>query len=222
MRRYILFDFDGVIVQTEVLIMHKQEELYRACGITFSKHDLSKLMGSNHETRPRILEELFGDQEAYRSHVNEVNAFSGRDVSKNTGFLKLKTEGTDETLKKLEEMGCTICICSNRDLQSLKEAVEEIGIKAYIDGYFSARGTGHCKPDPYIYNLAMESLHCRKEECVAVEDSKGGIEAGKRAGCKVIALKDPDQIADQSEADCIIEKMQELVPVLQQWNREEA
>jgi len=71
------------------------------------------------------------------------------------------------------------------------------------------------KPNPEIYLKSAEALGLRTNECVVVEDSYYGIEAGKRAGMTVIAKRDTMFGTDQSKADYFIGSLSEIVPLLE-------
>ena len=66
--------------------------------------------------------------------------------------------------------------------------LERCGIGDFFDARISGDTVTRCKPDPEIYLKAAEALRLRPEECVVFEDARAGIEAGDRAGMKVVAL----------------------------------
>jgi beta-phosphoglucomutase-like phosphatase (HAD superfamily) len=84
-------------------------------------------------------------------------------------------------------------------------------VLSYFDVIASAFDLNRRKPDPYVYTYTMGLMGVKPDQCVIVEDSALGIQAGKAAGAKVIALKDRDGAIDQREADVIIERIEQLL-----------
>ncbi len=72
------------------------------------------------------------------------------------------------------------------------------------------------KPDPEIYLKAAQAMHRNPEDCVVVEDSFFGIEAGKRAGMFVVARKHPKLIVDVSSADFATYDLRDCIDIIEQ------
>lgn len=211
--RAVLFDFDGVICQTEVCRMDHREAALSRCGVRFDRKELYAMVGGacnvNMPYSSRM-DELFGDQKAYQEHRDELVAFprlEGR-------YMGLLTPGLPQVLKELRDGGWLLGLVSNSSMQTLDAALRECGIEDGFDTVVSGWDLNRKKPDPYIYELTMRELNVEADQCVIVEDSPVGIQAGKAAGATVFALRDRDGLLDQRGSDYIMTKITELPGLL--------
>ena len=97
-------------------------------------------------------------------------------------------EGLRELLGRLRTAGVRCAVGSSGCRANVDFVLERCGIGDFFDARISGDTVTRCKPDPEIYLKAAEALRLRPEECVVFEDARAGIEAGDRAGMKVVAL----------------------------------
>ncbi len=98
---------------------------------------------------------------------------------------------------------------------SSDELVEIAGIADVLDYTISGHECSAFKPDPEIYLRAMEALGVEPAECLVIEDSPLGIEAGKRSGARVLALRPHEGVnLDQSAADVVIDNLTDILAAL--------
>lgn len=211
--RAVLFDFDGVICQTEVYRIDRREAMLTRYGVRFDRKALYAMAGG--PSTPGIpysrrMDELFGDQPAYREHREELSVFLRLDCS----YRDLLTPGLPQVLEDLHRAGLLLGVASNSSLETLEAALAECAVRDCFDTVVSGWNLNRRKPDPYIYELAMKDLGVEPGECVIVEDSPVGIRAGKAAGTTVFALRDRDGMLDQGESDFIMSEITELPGLL--------
>ena len=97
----------------------------------------------------------------------------------------------------------------------IDELVEIAGIAGVLDYTISGHECSAFKPDPEIYLRAMEALGVEPAECLVIEDSPLGIEAGKRSGARVLALRPHEGVnLDQSAADVVIDNLTDILAAL--------
>jgi len=97
----------------------------------------------------------------------------------------------------------------------IDELVEIAGITDVLDYTISGHECSAFKPDPEIYLRAMEALGVDPAECLVIEDSPLGIEAGKRSGARVLALRPHEGVnLDQSAADVVIDNLADILAAL--------
>lgn len=198
MLKAVLFDMDGVLIDSEPIYMHQTIEFLHHYGISVAKEELMKLPGSSHQLglelqaswwpeaiTPEKVEELF---EQY---------CQGEEMT----YSDLLNPHVKYLLQRLKQAGFQLAVASSSSLKAVTDMVEECGLKEYFDLLISGQDLHVSKPDPAIYLSTMKQLDVLPEECVVIEDSNYGIEAGKRAGAKVIALKDARFYRDQSAGD---------------------
>ncbi len=208
--KLVVFDYDGVIIQTEALHSRLLAEDLRNMGIDFTREDISLLMGGSDRSRENLYDSLFADQPGYWKNKESL-LHAHRVYPPEAGLL---SEGMKDVLEQLKEKGVRCAAVTTSSTERLLAGLESAGILSYFGDVLSGEQTGHVKPDPYIYEETMRRAQVLPEETVIVEDSGNGIEAGKRAGAYVAALKDTEGYADQRQADIIINRMKEVLDLL--------
>jgi len=211
----VIFDMDGVLVDSEVFFMEHMRIFYRLNGIELPEDMLHELVGGTMEIYWDALEPYspgtwdFGFfRKAYGEFCATID-FSYKD------FL---SEGTVEVLSALEKKGYKIGLASSSSIRSIRRALSECRIEQYFTSILSGDMFTKSKPDPEIYLKSAEALGLQTDECIVVEDSYYGIEAGKRAGMTVIAKRDTRFGTDQSKADYFINSLKDILSLLEKIN----
>ena len=96
--------------------------------------------------------------------------------------------GLTDLLQRLRDAGIRCAVGSSGCRANVDFVLEKCDIESFFDAKINGDMVTRCKPDPEIYLKAAEALRLRPEECVVFEDARAGIEAGDRAGMKVVAL----------------------------------
>lgn len=103
-------------------------------------------------------------------------------------------------------------IASSGQTEMIEELIEAANLRDVLAATVSGHEVAAFKPDPAVYVRAMKLLGVAPNECLVVEDSPLGIEAGRRAGCRVLALKPREGVVlDQSGADRVIDSLWDLL-----------
>lgn len=174
----VIFDMDGTLVDSELLMIRGMSELVEE--ITISDEELVRRFGGQHlaQTFAQIEQEfdfkLPGDFETtYRNRVAELI----------TSELKA-FDGVHEALGLLD---IPICLASNAPLQKVEHVLQTTELGEYFgDRLFSAYQIGVWKPEPDLLLHAAEAMRFTPEKCLVVEDSIFGIQAGLAAGMNVL------------------------------------
>ncbi len=119
-------------------------------------------------------------------------------------------DGIKELVEYLAEKRVRLAIASASSRDEIEEMLKETGLSKWIQVVLSGEELKESKPNPEIYLVAAEKLDVDIKKCIIVEDSKYGIEAGKRAGAYVIARKEERFACCQERADKIVENIEEL------------
>lgn len=209
MTRGVLFDFDGVLCQTETWLMDERLAYFRELGLTVEPRELYReLAGGTHVERETGFDKLFQGQPRYeevRERVRNHRPAAG------VPLRALRTPGVVELLPALQARGLRLACVSNSSGERLRAALDACELLGYFDLLGSGDDLGRRKPDPYAYQVAMERLGLAPGECVVVEDSYIGIQAGKASGALTLALRDRDGMIDQSEADAVLLRLEQLL-----------
>ena len=200
----MLFDMDGVLLDSEEYIRRAGIEMFREKGYQVSEEDFMPFtgMGENRylggvAEKHRIPFELEKDKaRTYRIYASLVKV--------NLSPMK----GVPEFLKKCEKRNLKLALASSADRIKIDINLRETGISpetflAIVSGLDIDRK----KPAPDIFLKAAEMVGVHASECLVVEDSISGVAAGKAAGARVLALTTSFSAEQLDQADWITEDL---------------
>ncbi|MDR0694440.1 MAG: HAD family phosphatase [Prevotellaceae bacterium] len=174
----ILFDFDGVIADTE-----PQYDLFfdRLAAKYHLQENFAALIKGT--TLAAIMEKYFGNcPPAEQAEIIEVHR--RYELQMDYAFIP----GAREAITRFKSQGYKIAVVTSSSTEKMKVALQKMNLENTFDTLITADKITEGKPDPMCYLLAAEELRVLPAECVVFEDSIAGITAGKKAGMKVIAL----------------------------------
>ena len=174
-----LFDFDGVVVDTEPqysLFWDEKGEKYHPEIPEFGHH----IKG---QTLTQIYSQYFLHPEGLQSEITrELLDFETR---MSFEFIP----GVVDFMKELRRKGVKIAIVTSSNDQKMANAHRALPeLKSMVDAIITADKVTHSKPHPECFLLGAETLQMPIDRCIVFEDSFHGLEAGNRAGMKVIGL----------------------------------
>ena len=192
-----LFDFDGVVVDTEPqysLFWDEKGEKYHPEIPEFGHH----IKG---QTLTQIYSQYFLHPEGLQSEITrELLDFETR---MSFEFIP----GVADFMKELRRKGVKIAIVTSSNDQKMANAHRALPeLKSMVDAIITADKVTHSKPHPECFLLGAETLQMPIDRCIVFEDSFHGLESGNRAGMKVIGL------ATTNPASAIAEKASLVIP----------
>lgn len=188
--RGILFDMDGLVLDSEILFTRFWREAAHALGYpmtveqSYGMRSLGKSLGQPY------LESLFGPDVDYTTVRSKRIELMSAYVAQHGIAPK---PGIYELLDHLEEAGIPAAIASSSPMDAIEKHLEAVNLKHRFRKLCSAHSIPNGKPAPDIYLLAAKELGLKPEECLALEDSPTGILAAYRAGCLPVMIPDLDQ-----------------------------
>lgn len=192
-----LFDFDGVIVDTEPIydLFWNEAAIRYGLGI---ENFAQKIKGT---TLPYILEKYFsGYSEEFRQKVVREST----EYEKEMPFPPMP--GSIEFLRTLKAQGVKTGLVTSSDDTKVKRAFGMLSLENLFDTVVTADRITKGKPDPMCYRLAAADLKEDPAACLVFEDSFAGIQAGNAAGMRVIGL------STTNPADSLIDKVYAVIP----------
>ena len=174
----ILFDFDGVIADTE-----PQYDLFfdRLAAKYHLQENFAALIKGT--TLTAIMEKYFGNcPPAEREKIIEEHR--RYELQINYTFIP----GAREAITRFKSQGFKIAVVTSSPDEKMKVALQRMNLQNTFDALITADKITRGKPDPMCYLLAAGELHVSPEACIVFEDSIAGVTAGKKAGLKVIGL----------------------------------
>ena len=185
MKKAALFDMDGTLVDNTPAHIRAFSIFCDRYGVTDWAEKLSGVYGmGNDDIMGRILPEEVIREKGLAALAAEKEAIY-RELYEP---LIRPTAGLLDFLEALRREGIACAVGSSAEMRNIRFVFEKCGIESYFQTVVSSEQVTRCKPDPEIYLKAAEALRLRPEECVVFEDARAGIEAGDRAGMKVVAL----------------------------------
>lgn len=127
-------------------------------------------------------------------------------------YDELKNPDAKPVMEELKARGVACAIASSGYIDLIQELADAADINDLLDFKISGHECSAFKPDPEVYLRAMDALDVEPDECLVVEDSPIGIEAGLRSGARVLALRPHEGVLlDQSQADRVIDSLWDLL-----------
>ena len=207
--RGLLFDFDGLLVDTETPARLAYEELYREHGHELPLDKWATLVGTigaewNPETH---LEQLVGRP---LDHV----ALAERRRAREHELCDLEDlrPGIDDYLDEAERRGLRTAIVSSSDTDWIARHLRRLDRHHGWDAIIAANGdAARAKPEPHLYLEALGALELEPDHAIAFEDSLNGIRAAKAAGIFVVAVPNPiTQTFALDEADLLLDSLADV------------
>lgn len=187
MIRAVIFDMDGVIIDTEKHYYAAWQQAAQEAGFEFTGEHALMLRSCDPKLAAAQMQKIFGmefDYYAIRERRREIV----KERLEKDGLEK--KAGIDEILAIIREKGMKSAVATATPIDRAREHLTQIGIYELFDQVVSAKQVAHGKPAPDVYLYACEQIGIKPEECIAVEDSPNGIKSAYAAGCKTVMVPD--------------------------------
>jgi HAD superfamily hydrolase (TIGR01509 family) len=181
----VVFDNDGLLLDTESVWTRAEEDLFERRGLEFTPADKLELVGTSAEIAGGILERRLGEPGRAEELLEELNALVVAELEHGVEAMV----GARELLERLRERGVPIGLVSNSPLRFVKRSIEIVGFEGHFDVVLSAHEVAAPKPAPDPYLEACRRLGVEPgPSVVALEDSPTGVAAARAAGLTVIGV----------------------------------
>ena len=187
----LIFDFDGLILDTETPDYQTWQSIYREHGFELPDDEWGKIVGG------------WGistfDAAAHLSVLSQgrLDSVSLRDRHRSEAFALMLSQpvlpGVIETLQEAKRLGLKLAIGSSSPHSWVDTHAKRLGIFDYFEAVVCEDevGIGRTKPYPDVYLTALKQLQVQKNEAVVFEDSPNGVRAARTAGIFVVAIPNP-------------------------------
>jgi beta-phosphoglucomutase len=212
----VIFDFDGVLVDSEQ-IHHKafNRVLARFHYQLSSRDYYDRFLGLSDEELLRIVDKerhlSLSSQQFGQLLGEKANLFKEMAVTE-AGII----EGVPKFLNMLSDGKVPMAICSGALLPEIEMILEGAGLRSYFEVIVSAEQVERGKPDPEGFLLALKLLNkklhksIQPEDCVVIEDSHWGLEAAMAAGMRMVAITNTYAAERLKPADKVIVHLSDL------------
>jgi len=205
----IIFDMDGVLINSEPLHFDFENKLFESLGITVSREQHETFVGTTAKTLWTIIKQTHN----LPFTVSELILKGQSDFLvylENKNSLE-PIQGIPELLNKLKYGGYILALASSSPHKLINYVLNKCKIEEYFPVRISGDDVTYGKPDPEIFLKTSEVTGIKPENCLVIEDSKNGVNAAKLAGMKCIGFKNPGSgNQDLSASDLIIDSFNGL------------
>jgi HAD superfamily hydrolase (TIGR01509 family) len=209
--RAVIFDMDGVIVDSEPYSVQALIDILRLYGVEPTEDDLRRSYG-------RRIRDDFAD---YFSRYGVTADVEIAIAHKHARYYHLAAghlqpfPGVMPLLTRVRSQGYRLALASSGDRVKVAFGMQALKLDRIFEVVVSGDDVTHSKPAPEIYVTAAQRLGVAPVECVAIEDAPAGVEAAKRAGMGCIAVTNSVAREQLQRADLIVASLaDDLSPVL--------
>ncbi|MGV3459420.1 MAG: HAD family hydrolase [Flavobacterium sp.] len=209
MIKCVIFDMDGVVVNTEPLAHAAGTDVYKSLGITVPDDVYASFTGNSDKNIIAKLKNLY---DIKLSHDELLEAFNTRyfEVFEESADLTLMP-GVRQLIEELHGKGIKLILASSSTKRKIDAVFTRFGLHKYFDAIVSGEDFEESKPNPAIFVEAVRLSGFDTSECIVIEDSTNGIKAAKGAGIYCIGYVSGEGfLQDTSEADTVITDFAEL------------
>ena len=214
----ILFDCDGVLVDSEIIAAEVESRLLRDAGFDITAEDMCIRFAGMAWKDILLTIEAEADLPLSASLIDKSEKLLDQTLAKRVKMI----EGVRYALAKITEQRC---ICSNSSSHRLDLMLTKVGLKPYFEGFiYSAKDLGpdRNKPKPDIYLHGAAQFGVEPGRCLVIEDSVHGVSAARAAGMRVIGFTGgshtypthADRLTDAG-AETVISRMVQLPEMIQ-------
>ena len=215
MIKAVIFDMDGVIIDSEMKYTELIYQFARAKNPSVRIEQLFPIVGSSAQGTWSIVAGAIQNGQSWEELQEEYRELN---VYKDIDYREIFRPEVRDVFRYLKDNGIQIALASSTGRPLVNRVLQENEILSCFDMTICGAEVTKKKPDPQIYLKAAAALGRQAGECLVVEDSTYGVTAGHRAGMTVAAIRDDRFQFDQSLADYHIDRVLDVISLLERLN----
>lgn len=198
--RGVVFDMDGVLVDSEPFIAAAAIRMFAEKGVTAQRADFAPFVGAGEDKYLSGVAEKFGVE--LDLEVDKARTYDIYDEIIRGKLAPLP--GAKELVREVRERGFSVALATSADRRKMESTLREIdlGTNAF-DVLINGLDVARKKPSPDIYLRAAVLLGLSPRDCLVVEDAVNGVKAAKEAGARCVAITSSFSAEELSAADWI-------------------
>lgn len=203
----VLFDLDGTLIDNNDVHFKAWKKYLKDNEIQISDEDFKDNISgrTNQDVIEHIYDKKMSKEEAEKYYLKKEEIY--REMYKND-IAPIK--GLIEFLKDLKENNVIMAIATSGIQVNIDFMFDNVPIKEYFQVVIDSSDISKGKPDPEIFLVTAEAVKIAPGNCIVFEDSTSGVQSGKAAGMKVVALTTTHTKEELSEADLVINDYTEI------------
>ncbi|WP_338644983.1 HAD family hydrolase [Flavobacterium sp. KS-LB2] len=205
----VIFDMDGVIVDTEPVHRYAYFKQFEELNIAVTEEMYTSFTGFSTRNTFQKLKEVFVIEHEVEDLIQRKRTIFN-DAFDSKADLEL-LEGVENLIKELHQNGIQLILASSASKVTIERVFSRFKLHDYFTHVVSGEDFPKSKPHPAIFEHAASLSIAPKESCIVIEDSTNGIKAAKAAGILCVGYNSVHSEAqDLSEADVVINHFNEL------------
>lgn len=197
-KKAVIFDMDGVLVDSEPIYMQRFYEFFKYHDQDVNILDIYKVIGTSDHRTYEMLGELWTP---VLSSEDFYDSFSKHQHNIGFEFTDLLFPHVHYLMRNLKKNDIELGLASASPRKNIEAVLEQNNLKDYLTFTISGEEVYESKPNPEVYLQTMKNLGVKPENTIIIEDSPSGITAATKSGATVIAIKDNRFSLDQTHAD---------------------
>ena len=208
MLKAVIFDMDGVIIDSEPFHLKVNREIFRELNIKFSEKDYSAYIGVSND-------EMWSDIKEKNNLSQSVAYLKQLQIKKDMDYLQKMDDkpidGIMELLNELKYGNIPTALASSSSVKYIGMVLDSFNISDFFSVIVSGENMKRGKPAPDIFLHTASLLKVAPGSCVVIEDSRNGVIAAKAAGMRCVGFQNPNSVnQDISASDIIVGSIKEL------------
>jgi beta-phosphoglucomutase family hydrolase len=198
----VLWDLDGVLVDTGRFHYQAWRQLLSELGRSLSEEEFSRTFGLRNDL---ILRDMLGEvsaEEVTRLSERKEALFRDHAAGRVTPL-----PGAIELVRRARDEGRRMALVTSTPRANIDFVLEQVGLAGAFDAIVTAEDVSRGKPDPEGCLLAARRLGVMPERCLVIEDAPGGIEAARRAGMHSLAVTTTRPREELTDADAVVDSL---------------
>jgi HAD superfamily hydrolase (TIGR01509 family) len=207
----LIFDFDGLILDTETPEFRIWEDIYDEHGFEFPRDEWGKIIGGDGHSSFDAAEHL---SLLLEGRLDAASLRQRNHTESHELILTLHPRpGVMDYIREAKQLGLKLAIASSSDRKWVQTHARRIDVLDHFDQVITREdvGPGRIKPNPDLFLTALDRLEVPQEAAVVFEDSPNGVLAAKRAGIFVVAVpNDVTSMLSLDHADLILSALSDM------------
>jgi len=205
----VIFDMDGVIIDSEPVYFEIDKQMFEELNIAVSFEEHCSYVGTSSQNmwdaiinkhgvinqREELMKKEYGLYMEYLANANDLQPI----------------DGVIELINDLHKSNFNLILASSSQRETIDIILDRFNISSFFVARISGSELAHSKPHPEIFLRAAELIRSEPGQCIVIEDSRNGVTAAKAAGMKCIGFLNPSS-GDQNltDADLVIGSFKQL------------
>ena len=197
MIKYLIFDMDGTILDSERFSYGCFKEVFASHGADCREEYYRRIIGTTRPLTKQILKEIFGDSIDIEKALQEITALelekyeAGATIPVKKGYFELR--------EYMKQHGIEAALATSTRREKAERKLVHNGVGLGFSHMICGDEVTHGKPHPEIYQSIMKEIPASSEEVFVLEDSPNGVRSAHAAGLRVIMI--PDMVAPDKEIE---------------------